>query len=378
MPIYMDRHDISEAITAENVAQLHQADLKIQHEYDCRGLTYWFDEKRKTAFCLIEAPDANAIEAMHSHAHGQVPHRIIEVNTTIVESFLGRIEDPVAAQDSSLNMINDPAFRTIMKAGLKTNSIPSDDPETHISFIGQFVKSVQDIISSFEGRIVNQTDTDFLISFKSVTKAVHCGLKIKNEVQKIALESRNNSFSLKIGLSAGVPVTHEKHIFEDAIKMAERMGFIAKAKMVVTSEVNDLYKSENRNQFIEGKSVLALTPDEEFFLNSLINFIEKEWKNSELTVDDFNDQLGYSESHLYRKMKALLGESPNKFLMSYRLDKALDLLNKQSGNVAEVAFNSGFSDPSYFSKCFRRKFGLSPSAVLRNRKQHKIQSLPTN
>lgn len=88
MPIYMDRHDVSEMVTAEYVAQLHQQDLKVQDQFGCRGLTYWFDDKRKTAFCLIEAPDMKALEDMHNHAHGQVPHRIIEVEPRIVESFL--------------------------------------------------------------------------------------------------------------------------------------------------------------------------------------------------------------------------------------------------------------------------------------------------
>lgn len=372
MPIYMDRHDVSNEVTAEIVAQLHQADLKIQNQFGCRGLTYWFDDKRKTAFCLIEAPDAHSIEAMHSRAHGQIPHRIIEVNTTIVESFLGRIEDPVKAQDTDLNMINDPAFRTIMKIGLKTHSIPRDDSGLYISSVNHYSKSVPKIISDFEGRIVNQTETDFIISFKSVTKAVHCGLEIKNKIQRITNETGSNLFHLKIGISAGVPVTNEKYIFEDTIKLAERMNYIAKAEIVVTQEVKDLYKSENRNQFVEGESVLVLMPADELFLNSLINFIEKEWKNSQLTVEDFNNFLGYSESHLYRKMKAFIGESPNNFLMSYRLYKAFDLLNRQSGNVAEIAFNSGFSDPSYFSKCFHRKFGLAPSAFLQDRKLHKI------
>lgn len=55
MPIYMDRHDVSDEVTAKHVAELHQKDLKIQHKYNCRGLTYWFDEERKTAFCLIDA-----------------------------------------------------------------------------------------------------------------------------------------------------------------------------------------------------------------------------------------------------------------------------------------------------------------------------------
>src|SRR5665213_3651320 len=107
MPIYMDRHDVSDTVTAEHVAQLHQEDLKIQHQFGCRGLTYWFDDNRKIAFCLIEAPNAGAIERMHNTAHGQVPHRIIEVNAKVVESFLGRIEDPHKSEDTELNIIND-------------------------------------------------------------------------------------------------------------------------------------------------------------------------------------------------------------------------------------------------------------------------------
>ena len=123
MPIYMDRHDVSETVTAENVAQLHQQDLKIQHKFNCRGLTYWFDEKRKTAFCLIEAPNKKAIKEMHSQAHGEVPNMIIEVDSNIVESFLGRIEDPEKSQNTDLNIINDPAFRTIMVIGLEIFSL---------------------------------------------------------------------------------------------------------------------------------------------------------------------------------------------------------------------------------------------------------------
>ena len=135
MPIYMDRHDVSETVTAETIAQLHQADLKVQDQFGCRGLTYWFDEKRKIAFCLIEAPDAQAIHKMHDHAHGQVPHRVIEVDASIVESFLGRIEDPEKAQNTELNIINDPAFRTIMVISLKGLSLAQNDSAQFKSII---------------------------------------------------------------------------------------------------------------------------------------------------------------------------------------------------------------------------------------------------
>ncbi len=127
MPIYMDRHDVSESVTAEKIAELHQEDLKVQRLFECRGLTYWFDDKRKTAFCLIEAPDKNAIVEMHTKAHGDVPHSIIEVEPSIVESFLGRIEDPKRARDTGLNIINDPAFRTIMVISVNRQSLSSKE-----------------------------------------------------------------------------------------------------------------------------------------------------------------------------------------------------------------------------------------------------------
>ena len=52
MPLFMDRHDIREA-TAEEVAQTHHSDLEIQSRYSCKALTYWYDESRGAAFCLI-------------------------------------------------------------------------------------------------------------------------------------------------------------------------------------------------------------------------------------------------------------------------------------------------------------------------------------
>ena len=102
MPIYMDRHDLPVSINAEEVARLHQEDLKIEAEFGCKGLTYWYDDHRKLAFCLIEAPDQSALQQMHNHAHGAVPNSIIEVNPSVVSSFLGRISDPEKASGADL------------------------------------------------------------------------------------------------------------------------------------------------------------------------------------------------------------------------------------------------------------------------------------
>ncbi len=76
----MDFHELPEGVTAAHVAEMHQADLKIEHKYNCRGLTYWCDERRQTAFCLMEAPNEQAVVDFHRKAHGAVPQRIIEVD----------------------------------------------------------------------------------------------------------------------------------------------------------------------------------------------------------------------------------------------------------------------------------------------------------
>jgi hypothetical protein len=96
MPLFMDRHDVRDA-TAEAVAEAHQQDLRVQARHACKTLTYWYDEQRGTAFCLIEAPAAAAVRALHREAHGLIPNVIIEVDPSTVFSFLGRVTDPEGA-----------------------------------------------------------------------------------------------------------------------------------------------------------------------------------------------------------------------------------------------------------------------------------------
>ena len=89
MPVYMDRHYV-EGATRHALADAHQKDLALQDKYNVKFLTYWFDEMRCTAFCLIEAPNRETIERAHNEAHGLVPNEIIEVDPAVVDAFLGQ------------------------------------------------------------------------------------------------------------------------------------------------------------------------------------------------------------------------------------------------------------------------------------------------
>lgn len=363
MPVFLDRHDMPDEITAEHVAEMHQIDLKVQHEYGCRGFTYWFDEKSKSGFCLIDAPDKEAIKKMHNHAHGGVPSEIIEVDASFLESFLGRITDPKKALNQKLNIINESAFRILMI--IQINHSLSKNYKIENTFISSLNNSIYDITKRFEGRVVKTESKNCLSSFTSVSNAVMAALEIQRYFKKRIDKNRNSDVHLNIALNGGVPVTDKKNIFEDTISLAKRMCDVAKGVIVVSSEVNDLYEIENSNNTIDQKKINILNPSEEKFLNNLMDFTEKTWNQTNLKVDDFSEHLGLSKSQLYRKLKSLTGKSPNSFIKDYRLNKAISLLNKNEYNISEVAFETGFNSPSYFSKCFLETYGILPSNYLK-------------
>jgi transcriptional regulator GlxA family with amidase domain len=92
--------------------------------------------------------------------------------------------------------------------------------------------------------------------------------------------------------------------------------------------------------------------------------METRLSESTLDVETLSHELGMSRVHLHRKLKQLCGQSPSEFIRNFRLERAAALLEKESGNISEVAFAVGFSSLTHFSKCFRNKYGMSPSAFL--------------
>ena len=305
---------------------------------------------------------------MHSQAHGEVPNQIIEVDAKIVESFLGRIEDPENAQNTELNIINDPAFRVVMVIGLEIISFNKFDTAEFILPLQKHIKSITGILDLFSGSIVKQNEDYFLVSFKSVTKALKCALDLQSSFADLNKGTDKDSINIKIGLSAGVPVSGKGSLFEDTIKSAERMCHNVNSQIVLSAEVKELYKSENLNAFIKNESVYTISPADEKFLYLLIDYTEQNYREARLNVEDFNRHLGYSKSQLYRKMISVTGKSPNTFLKEYRLNEALKLLNGRAGNISEIAFATGFGSLSYFSRCFQSRYGILPSDYLRTRK----------
>ncbi|SKB75585.1 ABC-type sugar transport system, substrate-binding protein, contains N-terminal xre family HTH domain [Parapedobacter luteus] len=111
---------------------------------------------------------------------------------------------------------------------------------------------------------------------------------------------------------------------------------------------------------VELRPVSKISPEDRRFLNELAALVEENIANSEMNVDYLCELLAVSRIQLYRKVKSLLDCSINDYISSRRLRKAKVLLQK-GVQVNNVAYQTGFSSPAYFSTAFKNKYGVSPS-----------------
>lgn len=366
MPIFMDRHDV-QGVTAEEVAEVHQEDLKIQEKFNCRALTYWFDEERGTAFCLIEAPDRESVKKMHNEAHGLLPHQIIEVDGSLVETFLGRIEDPEptgSTMHSDFPVFEDPAFRAIMATELKDAAVLFSNSETTngSGVLQSYNKVIRKTCRQYGGREVESTYNGFVVSFESVSESVNCAFKLQQSLDEYNREIPGIDIQTGIGLNAGDPVTENNEFFGAAVQLSRRLCFIAEGGQIkISSNVKEQYRKEMPQVLPEEDNLKSLNAPEEHFLNRLMDTTEKIWNQKGFKVKDFCRQIGVSRSKLYREMTGLTGRSPTEFIKEFRLRKAVSLIEKKPDNITAVALETGFSNPSYFAKCFKNRYGLLPS-----------------
>jgi len=241
MPVYMDRHYI-EGATQHAVADAHQKDLALQDKYNIKFLTYWFDEARCTAFCLIEAPNRDTIEQAHNEAHGSVPNEVLEVDPAVVDAFLGRIKDPPqidpsAAKSADISM--DTGFRVIMFTDLKDSTLMTtlygDTRALHLLHIHNAL--TRNSFKAHRGREVKHTGDGFMASFVSVSDAVECAIGIQKAFAAYNQENPETSLTLRIGLSAGEPIEEHGDLFGKAVQLAARLCAHAEPAQILVAQV---------------------------------------------------------------------------------------------------------------------------------------------
>jgi len=96
--------------------------------------------------------------------------------------------------------------------------------------------------------------------------------------------------------------------------------------------------------------------------------MEEQMENSELTVDEFAQLLNLGRSVFYQKLKSIIGLSPVDFIREIRIKRAVQLIDSGEYNFSQVAYMTGFNDPKYFGKCFKRQMGMTPSEYKENKR----------
>jgi len=357
----MDVH-IVPGVKARDVAEAHRKDLLHQEEYECKCMTYWIDEHRETIFCLIEAPNKQAVEEMHCKAHGLIPNRIIEVSDALVESFLGRIYDPAGTQTSDgLKIFIDPSFRILLLTKVtdpvllrhKLGNEKANDLLDRQNLI------VRKNLLLYGGREVEQEGSGFIVSFSSASKAALCALSILEEFPS----QDSLAIGFKIAINSGEPVEKSNKLFGDTIQLAKHLCEIASPHSIaVANSVKDLIAKDHLQR--NGNHFFNLSPQDESLLELLVNTLEENWQDADFDIPDYCQAMTMSKSQLYRKTTRLTGLSPNSLLKEFRLEKAKESMKRQRYTIAQITFDSGFTSASYFTKCFKKKYGLLPMAYL--------------
>jgi class 3 adenylate cyclase len=234
VPFYMDRHEFS-GLTAIEAAVMHLKDLEIQDRFGVQLITYWFDYERQTAFCLAKAPAADAVVELHRQSHGAIPHKVIEIDEMAVQRYLG-----VIVEHKPGEAYVETAFRTIVFTDLEgsTSLTQRLGDAQAMTVLRAHDGIIRDAIQRHGGSEVKHTGDGLMAAFPSVAKAIECAIQIE---RRFAKDGAGQRLRVRIGMSAGEPVTEHSDFFGAAVQLAARL--VARADpgtVLVSSAVRDL------------------------------------------------------------------------------------------------------------------------------------------
>jgi DNA-binding response OmpR family regulator len=180
--------------------------------------------------------------------------------------------------------------------------------------------------------------------------------RLKNEpttshIPVILLTGRAGTESRLDGLSTGADdyLTKPFHVSELRLRV----------KNLLDNRQKWQERVRQRVPFAPGDA--PLSPPDEAFLQRVYATMERHYADPDFRGETFEDEMAMGRTQLYRKLKALTGQSPSEFVRAYRIRQAAARLDAGEGTVTETAYASGFNNLSYFSKCFREQYGVSPS-----------------
>ena len=241
-----------------------------------------------------------------------------------------------------------------------------EDQEDMRHFIARELEDIYIVLQAGNGKealeLIRKNTVNLIIS--DVMMPIMDGFELCNEVKNdinishipfILLTAQHNLQSRLKGLNTGADAYMEKPFSIE----------------LLTAQISNLLKSREllNKTYLEKPlapvASLAVSQVDEIFLRKLNDYLEENINNEALSVEMLASTMGMSTSSLYRKVKGLSGLTPNDFIRIARLKKAISLMQNGENRISEIAFQVGFSSPAYFSTCFQKQYGKTPSEYLK-------------
>ena len=262
----MDVHIGLGNATAEEVAAAHARDMEVSGKYGARFLTYWYNEPAGQVYCLIEAPDEDAVVASHKEAHGLLPNNVIKVDPSGLAGFLGDWGHsvPDRALVAGPGSEPDSGIRAIMFTDLEgsTDISTRHGDASALEVLQAHNTVVRGCLAESGGREVKHTGDGVMASFVSVGRGVECAMSIQRQFDERLSQGPGPSARVSIGISAGEPVTDNDDLFGAAVNLAARICSHAEpAQILVSGAVRDLSIGKNLEFVDRGEATLKGFPE---------------------------------------------------------------------------------------------------------------------
>ena len=366
MPLYMDFHILPD-VTIEEVKHAHIADKAVQDKYHVKYHQFWVNERAGTVFCLMEGPSKEACEATHREAHGNVACKMEEVSPGMYNLFMGEKQEIDQGLVRHKDGTVDVGYRYVLVIDIYGNTkITHSSDYKSLRLPVKPKNLVFRKIEKHQGKSVKLDGDDTIVAvFVTSRDATQCAISIYHELDKKAKNPGDSAWDVtfKMGLSGGQPLTRKEDFFEKAINLSRRLSMVASNKEIMVSALAGTM-SEPYNAFGRYPFVRIVDSDGEKFIDRLFDITENNLGSEDFSVRHLSRDIGISRPQLYRKTTSLTGKSPNDFIQDIRMQKALALMKEKHCNISEIALQVGYNNPSYFSRRFRDKYGISPSKVI--------------
>ncbi len=278
-------------------------------------------------------------------------------------------EHPVKADYTEFEKLDEP--KEDAKIELETNItegekplllIVEDEPDIRKYIKSCFSPSLYSIIEAKNGneglKLVETDEPDIIIS--DVMMPVMDGLELTRKVKSdlrychipmILLTAKSSLEHLLEGLEEGADCYIAKPFNKEHLQLRVKKLLEAQAKM----------REKYQEPIKLTKEEKGMSRMDKNFLSKISNIIIDNKLDSKVNVEELSNLVGLSRVHLYRKIKKITGLSVSEFVTQTKLKQSLTLLKNTDTTIAEIAYKVGFSTPSYFTKCFKDHFEISPS-----------------